>query len=313
MLYSRLGVLADYGARAGLGLEARVIRSAPSRPSTGMRRSTPRPASSSSAASATSCTAAGGRCSVCSCSFDRQRPALDDPLWRDAPAARLSVRRLRAHRRQRLRVLARIVAPRHRRFHQRSTPRSRSTSPTGSCCRRRARRSPRSRSSPRCSCTAASCTSSSTCSFLFVFGPQIEYLCGHVRFLALYLICGIAGGLAHDRGRARQATFPRSAHRARSPGILGAYIVTFSARRHEHDRADRLFAALSAVAGGRRDRRVGRGAVRARLRCAFGRGLPASSGGTAYFAHIGGFCAGVLLIGFFRIRPASDRAFRYYW
>jgi membrane associated rhomboid family serine protease len=30
-------------------------------------------------------------------------------------------------------------------------------------------------------------------------------------------------------------------------------------------------------------------------------------GGTAYFAHIGGFCAGVLLIGLFRIRSGGVR------
>ena len=37
--------------------------------------------------------------------------------------------------------------------------------------------------------------------FLFVFGPDIEYLCGHVRFLLLYLVCGIAAALA-EAGRA---------------------------------------------------------------------------------------------------------------
>ena len=41
--------------------------------------------------------------------------------------------------------------------------------------------------------------------------------------------------------------------------------------------------------------------------------VSSEQGGTAYFAHIGGFCAGVLLIGLFRIRAASARAFRFYW
>src|SRR5580658_5884153 len=31
--------------------------------------------------------------------------------------------------------------------------------------------------------------------FLLVFGPEIEYVCGHVRFVAFYLGCGVIGGL----------------------------------------------------------------------------------------------------------------------
>ena len=41
--------------------------------------------------------------------------------------------------------------------------------------------------------------------------------------------------------------------------------------------------------------------------------LASATDGTAYFAHIGGFCAGVLLIGLFKIRAANARGFRYYW
>jgi membrane associated rhomboid family serine protease len=33
--------------------------------------------------------------------------------------------------------------------------------------------------------------------FLWVFGDNVEDAMGHVRFLAFYLLCGIAGGLAH--------------------------------------------------------------------------------------------------------------------
>jgi membrane associated rhomboid family serine protease len=41
--------------------------------------------------------------------------------------------------------------------------------------------------------------------------------------------------------------------------------------------------------------------------------VSSEQGGTAYFAHIGGFCAGVLLIGLFRIRSAAERSYRFYW
>jgi membrane associated rhomboid family serine protease len=38
-----------------------------------------------------------------------------------------------------------------------------------------------------------------------------------------------------------------------------------------------------------------------------------SQGGTAYFAHIGGFSAGVLMIGLFKLRSAANRAYRYHF
>jgi membrane associated rhomboid family serine protease len=147
--------------------------------------------------------------------------------------------------------------------------------------------------------------------FLFVFGPNIEYLCGHVRFLALYLICGIAGGLAMITV-GPQSHVPEIGASGAIAGILGAYIITFP-------RADvntivpigclPLFLRLPAFVV------IG---VWAAVQFVHGFGalsdrVSSEQGGTAYFAHIGGFCAGVLLIGFFKIRPASDRAFRYYW
>src|SRR5690606_1460731 len=33
--------------------------------------------------------------------------------------------------------------------------------------------------------------------FLWVFGDNVEDAVGHLRFLAFYLLCGVAGGLAH--------------------------------------------------------------------------------------------------------------------
>ncbi|MFN2461875.1 MAG: rhomboid family intramembrane serine protease, partial [Candidatus Velthaea sp.] len=41
--------------------------------------------------------------------------------------------------------------------------------------------------------------------------------------------------------------------------------------------------------------------------------VASEQGGTAYFAHIGGFCAGVLGIALFRIRSGTPRTYRYYW
>ena len=62
--------------------------------------------------------------------------------------------------------------------------------------------------------------------FLFVFGPEIEYLCGHVRFLVFYLVAGFAGGVA-------QIAIDPSSHvpgigaSGAIAGVLGAYLVNF--------------------------------------------------------------------------------------
>ena len=33
--------------------------------------------------------------------------------------------------------------------------------------------------------------------FLWVFGDNVEDAMGHIKFLVFYLLCGVAGGLAH--------------------------------------------------------------------------------------------------------------------
>ncbi|MGD0472982.1 MAG: rhomboid family intramembrane serine protease [Candidatus Velthaea sp.] len=147
--------------------------------------------------------------------------------------------------------------------------------------------------------------------FLFVFGPNIEYVCGHVRFLLLYLVCGIAGALAMiSVGPASHV--PEIGASGAIAGILGAYIVNFpqaTVNTIVPIGCLPLFLRLPAFVV------IG---VWAGVQFLHGFGslsdkVASEQGGTAYFAHIGGFCAGVLLIGLFRIRPASGRAFRFYW
>jgi membrane associated rhomboid family serine protease len=147
--------------------------------------------------------------------------------------------------------------------------------------------------------------------FLLVFGPNVEYVCGHARFLLLYLICGIAGGLAMI-SIGPGSHVPEIGASGAIAGILGAYIVKFP--RSEVNTVIPLgclplFVRLPAFVV------IG---VWAAVQFVHGFGalsdkVSSEQGGTAYFAHIGGFCAGVLLVGLFRIRSAQARGFRYYW
>lgn len=60
--------------------------------------------------------------------------------------------------------------------------------------------------------------------FLFVFGDNIEDALGHGRFLAFYLLCGIAGGAAHALA-APQSNIPLVGASGAIAGVIAAYIM----------------------------------------------------------------------------------------
>ena len=62
--------------------------------------------------------------------------------------------------------------------------------------------------------------------FLMVFGPRMERYFGHLGLLALYLLCGIAGGAAQIWVDPN-SHIPEIGASGAIAGILGAYIVTF--------------------------------------------------------------------------------------
>jgi membrane associated rhomboid family serine protease len=143
--------------------------------------------------------------------------------------------------------------------------------------------------------------------FLFVFGPLIEYVCGPLRFLALYLLCGLAGGIAQI-SIAPGSHVPEIGASGAIAGVLGAYIVSFPTARINTIVPIGCFPlflrlpALIVIGVWAAIQFVnGFGALSPRV------GNAADS--TAYFAHIGGFCAGVLTIGLFR-RGAGMRGLR---
>jgi membrane associated rhomboid family serine protease len=147
--------------------------------------------------------------------------------------------------------------------------------------------------------------------FLFVFGPEIEYLCGHVRFAVLYLLCGIAGGVAQI-AIGPGSHIPAIGASGAIAGILGAYLINFPTARINTIvpiGCFPLFLRLPAILV------IGVWALTQFLH-GFGSlsdKVASEQGGTAYFAHIGGFCAGVLLIGLFSVRAGTARAYRYHW
>ncbi len=141
--------------------------------------------------------------------------------------------------------------------------------------------------------------------FLFVFGPAVEYVCGHVRFLAYYLLCGIAGGIAQV-AIGPGSHVPALGASGAIAGVLGGYLVNFPFARVNtivpigcFPLFLRIPAFLVIGIWAATQFVSGFGTISSRA--------AESQGGTAYFAHIGGFCAGVLLIGLMSLRRRKAR------
>src|SRR5215472_802153 len=66
--------------------------------------------------------------------------------------------------------------------------------------------------------------------YLWIFGPDIEYLTGPIRFLVFYLVCGIAAGLAQIIAFPGSEVVAIGASGAIA-GVLGAFIVYFGGNR----------------------------------------------------------------------------------
>jgi membrane associated rhomboid family serine protease len=138
--------------------------------------------------------------------------------------------------------------------------------------------------------------------YLWIFGNNVEDSMGRIRFLAFYLICGLAAAAAHvylDPG----SPVPTVGASGAISGVMGAYLVLYP---HAHVRT--FFPPFFLF-------RVPAFVI---LLLWFGTqvltGLPQLtpmrpdvSGGVAVWAHVGGFVAGVFLVKLFENRSLVRR------
>jgi membrane associated rhomboid family serine protease len=129
--------------------------------------------------------------------------------------------------------------------------------------------------------------------FLWVFGDNVEDILGHGKYLIFYLLCGVAAGLG-QMVIDPYSRIPMLGASGAIAGVMGAYLVKFP---HSEVRmltwflfiftfdvpawamliywfAMQLFGGFGSVSGS-----------------SYG-----SQGGVAFFAHVGGFIAGIVLI-----------------
>ena len=130
--------------------------------------------------------------------------------------------------------------------------------------------------------------------YLWIFGDNIEDRLGHVRYTLFYFLCGIAATLAHAFFNA-SSTIPAIGASGAIAGVLGAYLILYphaqvttlipifmfiTVRQVPAIIILGLWFVLQLFSG------VGSLGVRDAQ----------DLGGVAYFAHIGGFVAGMALI-----------------
>jgi rhomboid family protein len=130
--------------------------------------------------------------------------------------------------------------------------------------------------------------------YLWIFGDNIEDRLGHFRYLIFYLVCGVVAALAHAFANPN-STMPAIGASGAIAGVLGGYLILFPRARVTTLIPIFFFITIREIPA------VflllfwfvlqlfsGVGSL----------GVPAAQdvGGVAYFAHIGGFVAGMILV-----------------
>ena len=145
--------------------------------------------------------------------------------------------------------------------------------------------------------------------FLWIFGDNIEDLLGHAKFLVFYLLCGIVAALGQVIANPN-STVPMVGASGAIAGVMGAYLIKFPRARIltlvfflfitiieipaplmlAYWFVIQLFSGFGSIA-------------RTHL----------SEGGTAFFAHIAGFVAGILLVKVLGASGQYNRRRDRYW
>ena len=131
--------------------------------------------------------------------------------------------------------------------------------------------------------------------YLWIFGNNVEDSMGRIRFIVFYFLCGFIAAYTHAIANAA-STVPMIGASGAISGVLGAYLLLYPRAR-----------VLTLIAFGLYIRTVEVSAmfvlgfwfVLQFLNALLSAG---TGGGVAWYAHIGGFLAGILLIGIFKRR-----------
>jgi membrane associated rhomboid family serine protease len=124
--------------------------------------------------------------------------------------------------------------------------------------------------------------------FLHVFGNNVEDVMGRVRFVAFYILCGLAAAAAQVL-QSPDSGIPMVGASGAIGGVMGAYVALYP-RARIHTYVFLFFLELPAFM------MLGYWFL---LQLA-GSAVPSEGGGVAFWAHVGGFVAGLVLVRIFR-------------
>lgn len=130
--------------------------------------------------------------------------------------------------------------------------------------------------------------------YLWIFGNNIEDVMGHVKFIVFYALCGILAALSHaaiDSG----STVPMVGASGAISGVLGAYILLYPHAKVLVLIPFGFFSQMIYIPAG-----IVLGLWFLLQLFSGGMSFGNEGGGVAFFAHIGGFVAGMALIPFFK-------------
>jgi membrane associated rhomboid family serine protease len=127
--------------------------------------------------------------------------------------------------------------------------------------------------------------------YLWIFGNNIEDRLGHFRFILFYLMCGIVAAYSHAI-ITPSSTIPMIGASGAVAGVLGAYILLFPRARVHTLVFFGFFVDIIKIPA---LIVIGFWAIIQVVNGILSQGLVAQ-GGVAWFAHVGGFLAGLLTI-----------------
>jgi len=141
--------------------------------------------------------------------------------------------------------------------------------------------------------------------YLYIFGDNIEDFLGHLRFLLFYFVCGLVADLAHILSITSTAglLIPTLGASGAISGVMGAYILLYPRARIETLTLTFVITVVSIPAVFF----LGFWFILQLLYTWLGMG-----GNVAYWAHIGGFVAGMILSLTAKRKKKPEPAIPYY-
>ncbi len=130
--------------------------------------------------------------------------------------------------------------------------------------------------------------------YLWIFGNNIEDVMGHVKFVIFYVVCGLVAAMSHALTDPTSG-IPMVGASGAISGVLGAYLLLFPRAQVMVLIPLGIFTRTMYVPAGFV---LGFWFVLQLL--SGGMSLGQGGGGVAWFAHVGGFVAGIALIGVFK-------------